>query len=137
MIFTIMIRNIGFTLIELLITMVIISILLAVSYASYRGHIIKVRRNNAVINLNYLAYRLESYYNQNHTYKGASLELLAVDNNDQFYRLTIISTDESSFQVAAVPIGSQAASDKKCETLMLDYLGQKAISGSGKADECF
>jgi type IV pilus assembly protein PilE len=127
----------GFTLIELLITMVIICILAVVAYASYHSHVVKVRRNNAVINLNDLAARLENYYNQNHSYENATIENLAVKNDDEFYQLQITHADETSYQVAAVPQKSQASEDKKCGILMLDDLGNKTISGSVKVNECF
>jgi type IV pilus assembly protein PilE len=127
----------GFTLIELLITMVIICILATVAYASYRQHIIKVRRNNAAISLTDLAAQLENYYNQNHTYEKATINGLGVKNNDGFYHLEITSASENSYQLSAIPLKSQATNDTKCGTLGLDYLGNKFISGSGKISDCW
>lgn len=125
----------GFSLVELLITLVIIAVLVGIAYPSYMTHMVKVRRSNGVIALMDLAAQLEQYYNDYHSYSGATLKNLNVKNND-FYKLEIADVSDVGFLIKAIPFGAHADKDK-CGALVLDNLGNETIGGSGEAEDCW
>ena len=122
----------GFTLIELIIVLAIIAILSAIAYPLYNQHIVKTRRSHALVMLNNIAADMEQYYNSHHSYIGAD-----ISNDDKFYQFTLEAATDSSYQIAAVPQGTQARQDSKCATLKLNNLGEQTITGGGTIAECW
>ena len=129
-------RQFAFTLIELIIVLAIICIVTCIAYPSYESYIIKARRSNAAIALMNLAASMEQYYTNNHTYQGASLKNLRINNNNDFYYLKIASENDISYLIEAIPVGIQAKTDEKCGTLILNQLGEKSVS-KGNAIYCW
>ncbi len=129
-------RQFAFTLIELIIVLAIICIVTCIAYPSYESYIIKARRSNAAIALMNLAASMEQYYTNNHTYQGASLKNLRINNNNDFYYLKIASENDIAYLIEAIPVGIQAKTDKKCGTLILNHLGEKSVS-KGNAIYCW
>lgn len=126
----------AFTLIELIIVLAIICIVTCIAYPNYESYIIKERRSNAAIALMNLAASMEQYYNDNHSYQGASLKDLKINNNNDFYHLKITSENDTAYIIEAMPVGTQAKADKKCATLILNQLGEKSVS-KGNAIYCW
>ena len=124
----------GFTLIELLIALAIIGILAGIAYPAYRHHIVKAHRTHAAVLLLDLAAQLEQYYNENHSYEDAELAIHIAQ--EKFYHFEI-ETKENSYLIKAIPIESQAEADNECATLILDQLGNKAITGTGNYLSCW
>jgi len=132
------INNGGFSLLELLIVLAIVSILTIIAYPAYSSYVTKVRRANATVSLLDLASRLEQYYEDHHSYQGATIENLRVKNDESnLYNLQINAESATSYLIEATPIGVQAQADQNCGSLMLDQLGNRTISGSGDANECW
>jgi len=129
-------RQFAFTLIELIIVLAIICIVTCIAYPSYESYIIKARRSNAAIALMNLAASMEQYYTNNHTYQGASLKNLRINNNNDFYHLQITLENNTTYLIKAIPVGVQAKTDKKCGTLILNQLGEKSVS-KGNAIYCW
>lgn len=131
-------KKLGFTLIELLIVIALISILSAIAYPSYNQHLIKTRRNYAMVALMDLAGRMEEYFLLNNTYDNATLENLHVNNTDSqnYYHLAIAAKDDI-YTLHAIPLGKQATADVVCGALTFDQTGKKAISGKGTVAECW
>ncbi len=131
-------NNTGFTLIELLTTLAIISFLALISYPVYTSYLIKTRRIQAEVTLLNLANELEQYHLLHHTYAGATLSDLQINpyTDNQMYRLVMSSATETSYLLNAYPMKTQKA-DQLCEALSLNQLGQKMISGNGKALDCW
>jgi type IV pilus assembly protein PilE len=131
------IKDGGFSLLELLIVLAIVAVLTFIAYPAYSGYITKVRRANAAVALVDLAGRLEQYYEDHHSYQGASLENLGVNNKNNLYHLQIKKENAGSYLIEAAPIGKQAQVDKKCGSLLLDQLGNRTISGKGDINACW
>jgi type IV pilus assembly protein PilE len=133
-----MIKKSGFTLMELLIALALISVLSAIAYPFYNGHLVKVRRTYAAAALEDLAGRMEEYYILNNTYNNATLENLHVNeiHYKSYYYLNIITKDDT-YVLRAMPLGKQADVDALCGSLTLDQNGNKNISGNGSVEECW
>ena len=85
----------GFTLIELLVVMIIIGILVAIavpSYLSLRG---RAHKSAAESDLRALIPDIESWYSDNNTYSGATIDLLKAS-----YDQSINTTDPTGPQYA-------------------------------------
>ncbi|MBS0350708.1 MAG: prepilin-type N-terminal cleavage/methylation domain-containing protein [Proteobacteria bacterium] len=132
-------RLLGFSLLELLIVMAIITILLTVSYPLYLSHLVKARRNQAAINLVYIASQLENFYSLYDSYQGATLEALGVSafTDDHSYMMSLQSLGDNTYLIAAIPQGHQAESDLQCQSLLINEKGEKMISGAGNSFNCW
>ncbi len=62
----------GFTLIELMVTVAIISILTAIALPSYNNYVIRGKIPDATGQLASMQVKMEQYYQDNHTYLGAT-----------------------------------------------------------------
>jgi type IV pilus assembly protein PilE len=131
--------SLGFSLLELLVVMAIVGILIAVAYPIYTSHLTHSRRNQAAIDLLYLASQLESFYSLQNTYQQATLATLDVKpyTDDHSYQLIINFTTDFSYQIAAAPIGQQAKADSACGTLLFNELGERSVTGSLPANTCW
>lgn len=130
--------NKGFTLLELITVLTIIGMLISISYPVYTQHIIKTRRSSAQVALLQLASGLERYRGIHNSYAGATLadaELSQYTEN-KYYQLVINHLSDTAYLLQAVPLDSQTA-DQKCQTLSLDELGNKGISGDGAVNYCW
>jgi len=132
-------NKLGFHLIEILITLSIIGILLLVVIPTYSQYYVRIYRIEAENILVKLATAMEAYHFENNTYIDASLARLKFPEiiAHQYYQLCILQTTDADFQIAAKPLGIQAARDKKCNILFLNANGKKSNSGSGKVEECW
>lgn len=114
----------GFTLIELMIVVVIVAILTAIAYPSYKQHVIKARRSDAEGALLNFANAMERFYTKNGTYLGAAsgggntgapaifATQAPVDGADKYYNLTINAATATTYTLRATPIaGSGQAGD--------------------------
>lgn len=131
-------KSFAFTLTEMLIVMLILLIVAAIAYPSYVSYVRQARRADGATALLSLAGNMERYFTMNNTYVGANLNNVGANTgSDQgFYRLQIRSATATSYVLVAVPQGAQA-SDSTCGSLTLDALGQKGITGSGNAQDCW
>lgn len=136
----------GFSLIEIMISLIIISILTSFAIPMYTQHITKSRRTDAKIALMDLAARMERFYAENHTYANATIgtnpttDVLSMNLSSQgFYQLSILNQTATTYTLQASPIpgSSQAQNDTACGNLRLNQLGQRQITGTGDATECW
>lgn len=125
----------GYSLLELMFVVLIITILTTFVYPNYLNHLNKARRNEAKAALFDLASRLEAYYAEHNSYEKASLGTggkTSLGINDRtvngWYRLKIIKADKESYRLEARPLKAQARSDRQCQTLTLNNLGQQGIA---------
>lgn len=140
--------NSGFTLIELMITVVIVSILAAVAYPSYRDNVRKTRRSDAKIALVQAAAMQERHYTENNSYAN-DVDDIGGDGSDNlvsaegYYTITVAnpscgSTVFSCFTLTATTAGLQS-DDTDCATLSLTHIGVKSAKKSDNStnDQCW
>jgi type IV pilus assembly protein PilE len=140
----------GFTLIELLITIVVLSLLLALAVPTYQDQMRKTRRSGAQISLVEMA-NLEEKFFINATpprYTATVVGTLPLQNGLGYktatasgnYALSVTAT-ASAFTVKAVPVaGTSQARDSKCQEFTVDQLGikkSKDKTGTDSTNDCW
>lgn len=155
----------GFTLIELMIVMVIVGILAAIAYPSYRKHVQKTRRADCEVALLGLANAMERHFTETNKYCGTSVAgtcgsgtgstrapstsiysqgcpVDAKSSADYSYNLRIASNTTTTYTIEAIPVSGGSQADDPCGTLTLDQAASKSVtnqpSGSSyTAAECW
>lgn len=154
-------RNRAFTLIELLVVIAVLAILVLVSYPSYQGQILKIRRSDAKKSLLAVAHQLERCYTAYHRYNhpdcashldcyrtaGQSLVpeglTIAAPSCAGYYRITssepaiggdeTLNTDGESYTLFAIPLGSQAQ-DSNCALFRYTSNGARTATTAAGGD---
>ena len=125
----------GVTLLELMIVVVILGILTAIAYPSYRQFIERAKRTEARALLLKIAVDQERFYLQNNTF-GTMAQLQYDDpqiTDSEAYSVTITANTASNFSVTATyQLGGEEAD--KCLTFTLDGRGTKT---SGPYTDCW
>jgi type IV pilus assembly protein PilE len=138
----------GVTLIELMIVVAVIAILAAIAYPSYVDQVVKSKRTAAAACVSEYSNYMERYHTTNLRYDEDStgtanalpvLDCASADQTggDYTYSFPEGQPTASTYGIQAVPKGAQASRDVKCATLALDQTGQRSISGSGEAKDCW
>lgn len=128
----------GFTLIELMIVVVIIGVLAAIAYPSYRQYVYKSRRSDAKAALSQVQLAEEKWRANNTSYTSlANLGFtVAADGNyyspDQYYTLGVSNTSATTYTITATYAGLQTA-DTSCKTLSIDQSSNKTATNSANA----
>ena len=116
----------GVTLLELMIVVVILGILTAIAYPSYRQFIERAKRTEAKALLLRIAVDQERFYLQNNTF-GDMAELQYDEpqiTDSDAYSVTITTNNASNFSVTATyQLGGEEAD--KCLTFTIDGRGTK------------
>lgn len=119
----------GVTLMELMIVVVVIGILTAIAYPSYRQYAAKAKRNEAKAALLQIATLQERHYLQNATYT-ADMTKLGFPVSDNFltdsesYIVDVTAASASAFSATATYQKGDAEAGK-CATFSIDGAGQK------------
>lgn len=131
-------RKSGFTLIEMMVTLVIIGIVTAIAYPSYRDNVRRGNRADARAMLMEDAQFMERFFNENNAYNlsvGGSSPTLprtvspaGATGSRVNYNITLSAVTASSFTLQAAPVNAMATDN--CKTLTLTNLGQKSTSGT-------
>lgn len=118
----------GVTLMELMIVVVIVGILAGIAYPSYRQHVQRAKRPEAMSVLLQIATEQERYYLNHNTY-ASSLTALGFASDPYVtqtgsYSVTITAADANTYQATATyQVGDEEAS--RCGVFSLDAAGNK------------
>ncbi len=122
----------GITLLELMIVVVIVGILAAVAYPSYREQVRRSNRSEGRTMLQNAAALQERFFSNNNRYATLAELGLAATSENGYYTLSIPAADGTSYtlQVAVAAAGGQA-DDAHCATMTLTSTG---VKGGTNAD---
>ena len=97
----------GFTLIELMIVVVIASILAVIAVPAYTNYSIRGRIPDATSNLAAKRVQMEQYFQDNHTYTGASACNLDTASS-KYFKFTCPTLTSTTYTIQADGIGTMA-----------------------------
>lgn len=132
-------RNRGITLIELMIVVVIVGILAAIAYPSYRDQALRSGRTEGKATLEARALALERCYTQFMSYNNAACAAAQAAANgltgEGRYNVTIGNLTATTFTLTATPAGGQVG-DAACGALSIDERGQRTAA-TGNNAQCW
>ena len=126
----------GVTLMELMIVVVILGILTAIAYPTYRDVAARAKRVEAKAALLKIATNQERFYLQNNTYT-TDMTVLGFNadpfiSDSESYSIEITAADPSDYTaIATYVLGGRESA--KCTTFQIDGTGYKTSSGSEPA----
>ena len=120
----------GITLLELMIVVVIVGMLAAIAYPSYRAQVMKTYRSDGKATLMQVSQQLERCYTRFSSYNNAGCAVaFPVNSPEGHYTVTAPTLTASAFTLDATPQGAQA-SDTKCGVLRLTSTGIEGSQGA-------
>lgn len=137
-----MYRSKGFTLIELMIVVIIVSILVAVAYPSYRDSVLKSRRTEGQSALLICAAAQERYFTTKTSYgDGTAVTDCNTTSSNGYYTITVANPTAAvngklvdfTATATATTKGKQN-DDTNCASMTLNQAGTKKSYNSGGTD---
>lgn len=136
-------RQAGVTLVELMIALLIIGILSAIAYPSYRQQVLRSGRTEAKASLMQAAQGLEKCFTRFGVYDSAGCVIKGnlespdgIVTAEGLYRVSLAAIGATSFTLRAVPQQGQT-SDVACGTFTLTQNGLRGVQGSSGAQACW
>ena len=131
----------GFSLIELLAVLAILGLLAAIGYPAYTGQLRQSRRAEGMGALLELAVRLEGYYADHGSYRGATLGRAAGDiypdlTTNGYYTLAIDAQSASGYSISATPTRRARQDLDRCGSFRLTSLGVRSVSNAASYHRC-
>lgn len=122
------IRIRGITLLELMIVVVIVGILAAIAFPSYREYVLRSHRADAQADLVELAQWLERQYTINNAYAGVLPFNQTPRTGAARYNLTVVFPNTQSFTLTATPAGAQVGDT--CGVMTLNQQGAQTAAAA-------
>lgn len=114
----------GITLLELMIVVVIVGILAAIAYPSYREQVRRSNRSEGRTLLQNAAALQERFFSNSNRYATLAELGLAATSENGYYTLSIPAADGTSYTLQVAAAGGQA-DDAHCATMTLTSRGVK------------
>ncbi|MEM7500540.1 MAG: type IV pilin protein [Pseudomonadota bacterium] len=132
-----MLRMRGITLIELMIVIVVLGIIVAVAYPSYRDFAARAKRNEARAALLQIATNQERFYLNNNTYTTDMTQLgfqsSPFTTETGSYTITVTVANANTYTArASYLLGGNEAGN--CPTFLIDAAGAKTSPDGAHAD---
>jgi type IV pilus assembly protein PilE len=120
---------------ELLVTVAIVTVVTSIALPSYKNHVIRSHRGDAMAALLRVANAQEKFYLQNNTYTD-DLADLNIDGTDHgYYDLAITAADVNGFTATAETAnGGPQEDDDACNRYQIDSTGARSASDGGGGD---
>ena len=121
-------KHFGVSLLELIISLVIVSLLAAISLPLYHHYQMRGYRSQAMMMLMQLAAQMEIYHLEHNSYQGASLlhwHMKSFIAHKQ-YKLAIASATKTRYLLLATPRLTQVTD--RCGELSLDARGKRSAN---------
>ncbi|WP_075186605.1 type IV pilin protein [Teredinibacter haidensis] len=121
----------GFTLIEIMIVLVIVSILAAIAFPSYRSSVLKSHRTDAKETLLSAAALEEKIYMQRNRYSVSLDDIGGAISSEGHYSISVSQTTLTRYLITATAIGPQV-DDTSCYVFTINQAGlRKAQDSNG------
>ena len=133
----------GITLFELLVVLVLVGVLAAIAFPTFRQHTLRVNRAEGMSALLQVQSAEESHYLRHGTYTASvtaappsGLGLSAASASNKYSLAVALAADGQSYIATATPEGGQAA-DLDCLAFSVDARGRRAVSGPAGSQRCW
>jgi type IV pilus assembly protein PilE len=126
-------RIAGMTLVELMVVVIVVAILAAIAYPSYRRQVLRANRTEAKTALLQRAQAYERCFTRVHTYDGCDVASGPTDSG--LYLIAAVA-EGGTFSIKAEPRHGQSQ-DKECGTLGIDERGRHEATGTRTIKECW
>ena len=133
-------RQRGVTLMELLTAMVVVGILTAIAWPSYRAQVVRTNRSDAKVALEQARQGLERCFTRFNAYDPAATGCemtFPFTVASGTYVISAAFATPTTFALTATPQGAQATDDPQCANFTLNELGVRAVSGTDTAERCW
>lgn len=128
-------KQAGYSLMELMVTVAIVTVVTSIALPSYRNHVTRSHRGDAMTALLRVASAQEKFYLQNNTYTTSLADLNIAGTQYDYYTLTIPTGDVNTFRVVATTrSGGPQDGDDTCTQFSIDSAGTRAAQDSGGGD---
>ncbi|NBB93055.1 MAG: prepilin-type N-terminal cleavage/methylation domain-containing protein [Gammaproteobacteria bacterium] len=130
----------GFTLIELMVAVAILAIVMAIAIPSYQNYVTRTNRAEAKVLLSSVSQALERCYTRYTAYDADDCTVgFPQQSENGWYQMAEDdqTIDATTYELVAVPQGTQATRDTDCGNFTLTQNATRGVSGSADVEDCW